>query len=154
MDIVAPLSKYKKNNIIIFIVMLLAAGVWFGYDGFFNAKFIRQHTKADDAYDSTLAFNRKAPFVCGAGVVILAVWFVLVKDKKIIATDSELIFGDKDKIAYSAINKIDKTQFGDKGFFVIFGKDSAGAEFSRKISDRSYDNLEPILNRIVEKITS
>jgi hypothetical protein len=60
MAIIAPYSQYKKTNFKIGIVLLLAASVYFFYDGNHNQKFISRHT-SNGKPDSTLVFNRKAP---------------------------------------------------------------------------------------------
>jgi hypothetical protein len=73
MAIVAPLSKYKKQNFMIFIAVLVVLGGWFGYDGYFNKGFIEEHTTisatGEEIPDSDLVFNRKSPpyffVVCG-----------------------------------------------------------------------------------------
>jgi len=44
MAIVAPYSKFKKNNLKIYIVFLLALAAWCAYDGYINEKWIEEHT--------------------------------------------------------------------------------------------------------------
>ena len=77
----------------------------------------------------------------------------MIKGKKLLADEKELVFSGKQKIPYDSIEKIDKTWFDKKGFFVITYKDENGKEAERKISDRNYDGLENILNHLVEKIS-
>src|SRR4030043_833679 len=103
-------------NYKIYMVMLLAFAVYFAYDGYFNQKFIDKHTK-DGRPDSTLAFNRKSPPFFLAGVIAVAVYFWMVKDKKVVAGDEELVFSEKDKIPYSSIESINKSNFETNGFF-------------------------------------
>ena len=70
MAIEAPVSKYKKNNLRIFIILCIVAAVWFGYDGYFSKKFIEKHQDVQGNPDSTLAFNRKSPpYFIGAAAV-------------------------------------------------------------------------------------
>ncbi len=70
MAIEAPLSKYKKNNIKIFIVVLIALAIWCGYDGYFNEKWIEKHTKSDGSPKTYLTVNRKAPpYLIGPAVL-------------------------------------------------------------------------------------
>ncbi|MBN1787111.1 MAG: hypothetical protein JW806_01805 [Sedimentisphaerales bacterium] len=152
MAVVAPLAKFKKTNFKIYIAALLIGAAYFAYDGFFNKKFIEKHT-VDDKPDSTLVFNQKAPPFLLAGAVVMAVWFVMVKDKKLIAEDTELVFSDKDKIPYNSIESINKTNFESKGFFFIEYKTSDGKISQRKVSDRTYDNLGAVLEVVVSKIT-
>ena len=91
MAIEAPISKFRKNNIKIFMVVCILAAAWFAYDGYFNEGFIEEHTK-DGLADDTLTINRWAPFPLVAGAILLAGYFWVVKDKKIIADENPLIF--------------------------------------------------------------
>ncbi len=152
MAAIAPLCKFKKTNYKIYIVMLLGFAAYFAYDGYRNQKFIDKHT-VDGKPDSTLAFNRNSPPFFLAGAIAVAIYFWKVKDKKVIADDEELIFSEKDKIPYSSIESINKTNFETKGFFVIEYKAGDGQKSQRKISDRTYDNLNAVLEVIVSKIT-
>jgi len=153
MVIEAPLCKYKKNNLKIGIVILAIAAAWFYFDGRYSEKFIKKHTKADGSPDSNLVFNRKSPPYFLAGAVLLAGYFWTVRNKKIVADDQNIALDAKEKISYSAIQSVNKTNFDAKGYFVITYKDGSGNEKSRKISDRTYDNLEAILDLLVSKIT-
>jgi hypothetical protein len=152
MAVVAPFCQYKKTNFKIYIVILLVAAVWFAYDGFFNEKFKARHTFGGKA-DHTLIFHRKSPPVFLAGAAALAIYFWKVKDKKLVADNEELIFGQKDKIPYNSIESINKTSYDSKGFFVIEYKSPDGRKSQRKISDRDYDNLDAVLELLVSKIT-
>lgn len=152
MAIVAPYCQYKKTNFKIYIVMLLIAAVYFAYDGFYNQKFIAKHTNLGKP-DSTLVFNLKSPPFFFAGAVILAVWYWKIKDKKLVADDEALGFSEKDKIPYSSIDSINKTNFDTKGFFIVEYKLPDGQKLQRKISDRTYDKLDAVLELLVSKIT-
>ncbi len=152
MSVIAPLSKYKKTNFKVIIAVLLAAAAWFAYDGYFNQKFIDKHT-TDGKPDSDLIFNQRAPFFLGAGAVIAGVWFLVIKDKKIIADEKGLDFNGKKRIEYQDILQIDKTDFEKKGSFVIGYKTSDGSDARCRLSDRGYDNLEGILEVIKDKIS-
>jgi hypothetical protein len=153
MAVVAPFCKYKKTNLKIYIVMLLAFAVYFAYDGYYNQKFIQKHTNIGKP-DSTLVFNRKSPLVFLAAAAVIAVWYWKVKDKKLVAADDALVFGEKDKIPYSSIESINKTKYDSKGFFVIEYKSADGQKLQCKISSRTYDNLDAVLELLVSKITS
>jgi hypothetical protein len=85
--------------------------------------------------------------------LLFAAYLFAVKNNKLIADENELVFSAKDKIPYDSIQKIDKTYFDKKGFFVITHKDEHGKEIDRKISERKYDNLAPILDHLVAKIS-
>ena len=153
MVIEAPLCKYKKNNLRIGIVILAALAVWFYFDGYHREKFIRKNTNADGTPNSTLAFNRKSPPYLLAGAALLAGYYWVIRNKKLAADDQNIVFSAKEKIGYSAVQSVNKTNFDSKGYFVITYKGDTGSEKSRKISDKTYDNLAAILDLLVSKIT-
>ncbi len=152
MAIVAPVSKHKKTNCIIFMAVCLALAAWFAYDGYLNDKFIEKNTE-DGQPNDTLKFNMYAPFV----LVPLAGYFVIrylqIKDKKLITDENGLKLSDNRHIAYDSIEKIDKTYFDAKGYFNITYKDSNGAKQDLKLSDGQYDNLGAVLDELVSKIS-
>ncbi len=153
MAIEAPLSKHKKNNFKIGIAICIGLAIWFAYDGYFNETFIEKHKDADGNPDSTLTFNQKSPpFFIGAAV-LFGVYLLAVRNKKVIADEKELLIDDKERISYDSIQKIDKTHFGSKGYFIIMYKNKNGGEVNRKLSDRTYDNLTAVLDELVTKIT-
>ncbi len=152
MAVIAPYCQYKKTNFKIYIALLLIAGVYFAYDGYYNQKFISKHTSLGQP-DSTLAFNRKSPPFFAAGAVILAVWFLKIKNNKLAADDEALVFSEKDKIPYSSIESVNKTNYESKGYFIVEYKLPDGQKAQRQISDRVYDNLDPVLELLVSKIT-
>ena len=153
MAIEARISKFKRNGLIIWMAACIAVAAYCVYDGYFNETFKTKHTNEDGTPDSTLAFNRKSPpYFIGGGLLLVAYWFA-IRNKKLIADENELVINDKQRIPYDSIQKIDKTYFKSKGRFVITYKDDNGKEANRKISDRQYDNLEPILDHLVAKIT-
>ena len=151
MQVSAPYCQYKKTNFKIYIVMLLIAAGYFAYDGYFNKTFIKKHTNAGKP-ESTLVFNQKSPPFFLAGAVIAAVWFWKAKDKKLVADDEGLVFSEKDKIPYSSIESINKTNYDSKGLFVIEFKLPNGQKSQRQVSSGTYDNLDPVLELLVSKI--
>ena len=153
MAIEAPVSKFRKNNLKIYIAVCILIAVWFGYDGYFNEKFKQKHTDKNGKPDSTLVSNQKAPPVFIAAAALLGVYFFVIRNKKLIADENELVFSNKEKISYDSILKIDKTGFDSKGFFIITYKNKDGSEVNRKISDKNYDNLAAILDKLVAKIS-
>ena len=153
MAIEAPTSRFKKTNLKIYIAICISMAIWFAYDGYFNKPFIQKNTNDNGQPNSTLFINQKAPpFLLGAAV-LLAVYFFAVKDKKLVADDSELVVSSQKKIPYDSIEKIDKTYFEKKGFFTVTYKDPDNNEIDLKISDRTYDNLGPVLDHLVAKIS-
>ncbi|MCD4830264.1 MAG: hypothetical protein K8R02_00480 [Anaerohalosphaeraceae bacterium] len=153
MAVVAPFSKYKKNNYKLIVAILVIAAVWFSYDGYMRDGFIDKHTDVISGEpDSTLNFHRKAPPFMLAGAVAVGGCFWFRKNKQIVAEDNEIVFSESEKISYDSIQSIDKTKFSSKGFFVIGFKDTSGAVLERKISDRNYDNLDAVLDLLVSKL--
>jgi len=153
MAIEAPVSKHKKANYKIYIAACLVIAIWCIYDGYFNKTWIEEHTDANGTAQPYLVFNQKAwPFFIG-GAILLGVNLFVIGNKKVIADDSELLVGAKERISYDAIEKIDKTNFDSKGYFIITYKDKNGAETNLKLSDGTYDNLAAILDELVAKIS-
>jgi len=153
MAIEAPISKHKKNNYKTYIVVCIIAAIWFGYDGYLSKKFKAAHTQQDGKPDSTLVFNRWAPLFFIGGAVLFGFYLSKIQNRKIVAGETELVISNKDRIPYDSIQKIDKTYFDSKGYFIVTHKDSNGREVSRKLSDRNYDNLGAILDHLVAKIS-
>ena len=152
MAIEAPVSKYRKTNLKIYIAACVVVTIWFGYDGYLNKKFIEENTE-DGKPNGTLVFNQKAPPFAAGAAVLLGVYLLTIRNKKLIADENELIFSDKEKISYDSIQKIDKTNFKPKGYFLITYKDKNDKEVQRKISDKKYGNLEAVLDHLVAQIT-
>ncbi|MFH1717522.1 MAG: hypothetical protein ABIF19_09250 [Planctomycetota bacterium] len=152
MAIEAPISKYTRSNFKIYIGLCMIAAFWFAYDGYFNKKFMAENTE-NGKPNSTLAFNRKAPpFLVGAAV-LLGVYLAAVRNRKLVADETALVINDRERIPYDSVQKIDKTYFDKKGFFVVTYKDENGNEVNRKITDRNHDNLQAILDHLVDKIS-
>ena len=112
-----------------------------------------KNTDENGKPNSTLVFNQKAPPFFAAAAVFFGVYLFVVKNKKLVADENELVFSAKEKISYDSIQSINKTYFDKKGFFVITHKDKHGKEINRKLSDRKYDNLAAILDHLVAKIS-
>jgi hypothetical protein len=153
MAIEAPLSRYKRSNFLIYIVVCLVLGAWFAYDGYLNKSFIDEHTGEQGNPDGVLAFNQKSPPVFAGLAGVIAVYFCVVRGRKVVADEKELVIAGRKRIPYDAIEAIDKTHFEQKGFFTIVYKDSGGAEVRYRLSDRQYDNLGPVLDHLVAQIT-
>jgi len=159
MAIEAPLSKYKKTNFKLYIAVCIVVGVFFAYDGYLSKyewshrrSFYEEHVK-EGRPDDTMIFNQKAPIFLIIAAAVLGWRFWTIKDRKLLADEHELIISDKEKISYDSIQKIDKTHFGSKGFFLITYRDKNGSEVNRKVSDKTYDNLSAILDHLVAKIS-
>ncbi len=159
MVIEAPLGKYKKNNLKIYIAVCVIFAVVFAYDGYLSEyewshrrSFYEKHVK-DGRPDDTMIFNQKAPIFLGVAAVALGIRLWAIKNRKLIADENELVVSDRQKIPYDSIEKIDKTLFEKKGLFVITYKDENGGEVNLRLSDKTYDNLAAVLDHVVAKIS-
>jgi len=152
MTIEAPLSRYKKNNLKIYIVLFILLAGWFVYDGRFNETFIKKHSDPAGNPDSTLVLNRKSPPYILAVAALLCVYMFVIRNKKLIADETALVAGSL-KIPYTSIEKINNTHFSSKGYFIIEYKNRQGAPAALKLSERTYDNLPAVLDTLIAKIT-
>jgi len=152
MAIEAPLGKHKKNMLKIWLIVCIGAAVWCAYDGYFNDKWIEEHTDTNGNPEAYLVFNRKAPPYFIGAAILLGAYLFAIKNKKVIIDENNLIVGKK-SITCDSIEKMDKTYFNSKGYFIITYKDENGVEVNRKLSDRTYDNLAAILDELVAKIS-
>ena len=162
MAIEAPVSKFKKNNLKIYIAVCLLAAAVFGYDGYLSKykwskrydTFYKKHVLDNDGKPTaTMKFNRVSPLAFTGAAVLLGLYLLSVRKKKIVAQESELVMNANERISYDSIQKIDKTHFDSKGFFVFTYKKSNGSQVDRKLSDKKYDNLKEILDHLVAKIS-
>ncbi len=152
MAVEAPLSKHKKTNLKIYIVLLIGLAVWCAYDGYFNEKWIEEHKDADGNPETYLVFNRNAPPFLGAAAVLIGIYLFAIKNNKLIADENGIATGKK-TVTYNSIEKIDKTHFDSKGYFVVTYKNENNGERRLKLDDRTYDNLSAILDELVAKIS-
>jgi hypothetical protein len=177
MAIEAPISKFKKTNIKICIVVCIGLVIWCVYDAHFNEEFIKKYTDADGNPTGWLVINKKAPpFLIGAAI-LFGVYLFAIKDKKLIADENELVINNKKRISYDSIQQIDKTYFRSKenkrkfvgnpngkvevqekscppeGYFIITYKNKNGKKINYKLSDRQYDNLPAVLEHLVANIS-
>jgi len=155
MAIEAPLSKYKKQNIWILVAVLLGLSVWCIEDGYFDEEFIEDNTTknevGEDVLGEWLIVNRYAPYVMIPGAILMAIRFFLIKDKKVVAGETSLVLPGKE-IPYDSIEKINKTFFDKKGYFIVTYKEGDN-EVDVKLSDRSYDNMPAVLDELVKQIS-
>jgi len=159
MAIEAPYSRFKRNNQRIYAIVCIAFAAIFAYDGYLSRyewskrhSFYEKHAPQDKP-DDTMRFNQIAPIFLAAVAAGFAGRFRALKGKRLLATDKELVINEKDRISYETIQKIDKTYFESKGYFTITYNDENGAEVRRKLSDSDYDNLGPVLDHLVTKIS-
>lgn len=156
MAILAPLSKHKKTNFVIALIFLIAFGAWFCYDGYFDEEYIKENTEnygtPQAKPNSDLVINRVAPFLLFGAALATVVWFFIINGDKVVADENALVIKGR-SIAYNSIDRIDKTHFQSKGYFVITYKNEDGKESHLKLSDRSYDNLSAVLDELIARIS-
>ncbi|OHB67670.1 MAG: hypothetical protein A2Y77_01995 [Planctomycetes bacterium RBG_13_62_9] len=152
MTLEAPLSRSRRTSFIIYIVACVAMAAWFAYDGYINESFIAEHTGEQGNPDSTLVFNQKAPPFLLGGAALFGICLAAMRGRKLAAEENELVISARERIPYDAIERIDKTHFESKGFFTITYKKD-GREVDRKLSDRRWDRLGPLLDHLIAKIT-
>ncbi|MBN1505206.1 MAG: hypothetical protein JW955_00070 [Sedimentisphaerales bacterium] len=103
--------------------------------------------------DETMLFNQISPFFFVVGAAIFGFMLWRRKDVKVVADENELVVAGKERIPYDSIERIDKTYLEKRGFFTIVYKKANGREVHRKLSDRDYDNLAPIVDHLIAKIS-
>jgi hypothetical protein len=160
MALEAPLSKFKRNNFIIYIVVCLGFATIFAYDGYLSQydwshrrAFYEEHTDEQGRPDSTLVWNQRLPPILVAGALLVAGYWYTIRHRKLVAAEDALHFSNGKKIPYDAIEQIDKTWFDKKGFFTIHYKAPDGKPVRRRLSDRQYDNLAPLLDHLIAQIS-
>ncbi len=154
----APYSSYRRNTFKLGIVLLVLFSIALAYDGYLSkyewshrTEFYEKHTK-DGKMDDTMKFNRYAPFVFLPVAAVLGVFLYNSRKKYLLAEENELVIDGNEKIPYDSIEKIDKSNYDKKGFFIITYKKD-GQEIDRKISYKTYDNLDKILEILISKIS-
>lgn len=153
MLIEAPLSRYKRHNFLIGIIACVVFALWFGYDGYLNQEFIAKHTMEQGGPDGTLVFNQKSPPFFVVGALLIGAYWYAIRNRKLVAAEDALVIAGKKRIPYDTIQQIDKTHFKAKGLFTVAYKNESGSLVQYKLSDRQYDNLEPILEHLVAQIS-
>jgi hypothetical protein len=152
MALVAPASKYKIKTFLIYMAVLVGFAAYCFYDCHYNESFREKHSP-DGKPDGTMVFNQKAPAYLVGAAVLLGVYLLVIRNKKVVAEDNALLIDGQVSIPYDTVQKIDKTDFDAKGHFTFTYKTPDGKEIDRKISDRDYDNLKAILDHLVAKIS-
>lgn len=153
MAIEAPISKSTKLRLLIYVLGLIGLAGWFGYDGFLNQAFIAEHTNEEGVAEFTLRFNQKSPPFFLAAALLFALRLFVVRKRRIVAEESELIIHDSLRIPYDAIQEIDKTHFETKGVFTLAYDSPGGERLRRKVDSRDYDNMTAILEHLVAQIS-
>ena len=182
MVIEAPVSKFRKTNFKIYIGICIAVAIIFAYDGYLSKYkwsgrygFYKKNVLDNDGKPTpAMIFNRKSPPFFLAGAVFFAVFLYVIKEKKLLADENELVISNKKRIPYDSIQQINKTHFrtsakrnfvdnsnGEiqekadppEGYFIITYKNKEGKKVNYKLSDRKYDNLAAVLEHLVAKIS-
>jgi len=152
MAIVAPLSRYRRNNHLIALVICLGLAAWCFYDGRYNQEFIQKHSNPDGTpNDPWLIINRVAPpYLMVAGVLVVAN-FYRVRNQRV-RVDGDTLMINRLSIPLKDVVQVDRTHFDTKGFFILSYK-SGGSEKNTKLYARDYDNLSAVLDRLIEELS-
>ena len=161
MAIEAKICSYNLKTLRLYAIICVVVAVILAYDGYLSKyewskrqDFYQKHfVDNDNQADGTMKFNQTLPPFLIVGAVFFAAKYMMTKDRKVVADENELNVYDGTKITYDSIEKIDKTHFEAKGYFVITYKNDSGSEADYKLSDRTYDNLPAVLDHIVAKIS-
>lgn len=161
MAIEAPVSRYKRSNLKIYIAACGVAAAVLAYDGYLSKffwsgrhSFYEKHMVDQGGKpDATMKFNRIIPPVLAAAGVILGFRLWRLRGRTIRAEADGLVLADGRKITYESIEKIDRTYFQSKGCFVISYKGESGREAECRLSNRDYDNLPVVLDELVARIS-
>jgi hypothetical protein len=160
MALVAPLIK--KKTLIKWICACIVFAIIFLYDGYLSKyewsmrySFYKEHVLDKGGKpDDMMIWNQKwLPIICGVTALLLGMNLYAIRNRKIVAEENGLVIDGKINIAYDSIQKIDKTHFDSKGHFTLTCKGPDGKDTDRKISDKDYDNLGPVLDHLVAKIS-
>jgi hypothetical protein len=155
----APASKYRKSNLKLYIAACIVFAAIFGYDGYlskyswsYRQKFYEKHV-INGKPDSTMVFNRISPLVVLGFAAYLGWRLRKISSQKVSADDEKLVIDNNLNIPYNSIEKIDKTHFSSKGYFILTYRDSSNNAKELILSDKNYDKLSDILQILVEKIS-
>ena len=107
MAIEAPLSSYKKKNMIFIACLLIGAGLWFYYDGYHKQEFIEKHT-IDGKIDSTLNFPQKNRRRFLLVREFFTVYLFIIKGKKIIADEEAIKTRQRNDCCTTVLKKLTK----------------------------------------------
>lgn len=157
MAVEAPLSKFNRNNIKLYLAFCVIVSLVLAYDGYLSKyewskrhDFYEKHFK-DGKADGTLMFNRIVPIFGAAGAIYFAIQWSRAKNRKVTADEESLIVEGK-TIPIDSIQAVDRTHFEKKGFFTLTYRSEQGSKTLR-LSDKTYDNLGAVLEHIVAKIS-
>ncbi len=161
MAIEAAISSYNLKTLRLYAIICIVVAVILAYDGYLSKyewskrqSFYKEHfVDNDNKADDIMKFNQYLPPILIVGAAFFALKYAMIKDRKAVADENELNVYDGTKITYDSIEKIDKTHFESKGYFVITYKDGSDREVNYKLSDKTYDNLPAVLDHIVAKIS-
>ncbi len=160
MAIVAPMSKFSLKGLKIYMGACIIAAAVLAYDGYLSKYewskrhgFYKEHVIDNNGEpDGAMKFNRVMPPILFAGAVLFGIRFAMIRNRKIVVDETGVVT-PKQAIGYDSIEKIDRTNFDSKGYFVITYKNNRGGESVLKLSSKTYDDLQAILNELIAKIT-
>ncbi|MDH7598139.1 MAG: hypothetical protein QHH07_00690 [Sedimentisphaerales bacterium] len=152
-QIVAPVSKGRKDSVVLYMAICFGLAVWCIYDGFINKDFIAAHLDQQGRADGTLILNRLGGPILLLAALGLSLWLSKMRRGGLVATDQALIVKKTLQIPYSSIKQIDKTHFQDRGYFLLTYDSQQEGQRTIRLDQRDYDNLGPILERLIEAVS-
>ena len=147
----ANASKFSRNNGFIFAAVCIAAGVWFGLDGWSDSEYRQTELESNEGKPTAnLMFNMYVPIPLAAVAGYFLVTALLASSRKLEADEKGLVINGKKTVLYSEMNSIDKRHFEKEGHFTI-EYEQAGKVERLKFSDRKWDNLGVLLDEVVKQ---
>ena len=151
MAVEASNSKSGRNSNLIGIVVCLALGGWFAYDGWLGEYRQKELDENNGVPTPNLLFNQYyGPIGLGAAALFFLYCVAQAPSHRLLADENELSIDGKQLLPYKAIKYIDQRKFDKEGFFIV-GYSDNDQEKTIKFSTRRYDNLENLLAELVKQ---
>lgn len=114
MSVECGLGKGRKIQLLFGLVLVLAFGIWCGYDGWLNEDYQPGGKK-----ENNRLFSQAAAIACGVGVLVLVGWFARASRTRVVADDDGIDVNGKIRIAWSELTKADDSKY-DKGLVRLY----------------------------------
>lgn len=150
MAIEAACSKSGRSSNLMTIVVCLALGGWFAYDGWIGEYKQKELDKNNGQPTPNLRFNQYSPIAFAAVVLFYLYQIGQSSSYRLIADEKELKIDGKTSIPYKSVRYIDQRKFESNGIFIV-GYSDQDQEKTAKFSTRRYDGLKNILAELVKQ---
>lgn len=160
MAVEAPVSKYHRNNQLLYTVACAVVALILAYDGYLSKyewsqrySFYEKHViENDNKPDDVMKFNRYAPIALIFGAAFFGYRYYTLKGRKIVVDETAVHMPEGD-IGIDSIQAIDKTHYESKGYFELIRKTGKDSNERVKLSSKSYDNLDAVLEDLASRIS-